>query len=309
MKKLLLFNTLLLASTLILSGCGKQQVNSSEATKTITYESESYQVPSQPQKIVSLSNSLLQMLYAVDGKAIARVETTDSLPENQQKLPTVGHTSSVNMESLLSLKPDLVIGLKNQHSKLENVMKSNAIPYVLINYEGIKDNIPLLEFLGHLTNHEDKAKSVITDYTNRMETVKKKAHTVTPAKVAVLRATGKSVTAETEQSITASMVKELGMVNVVTSHPELKQDAKTVPYSLEALAMDDPEIIFIVTMGKEEEIMKTMAKEMTNNPAWNQLKAVRSNKVFYLSSQRFLLNPGLETPEAMAELVQKAYQL
>ena len=60
-------------------------------------------------------------------------------------------------------------------------------------------------------------------------------------------------------------------------------------------------------MGKEEDITKAMEKDMTSNPAWNHLKAVQNNKVIYLPSKLFLLNPGLQTPEAMARLVQDAY--
>ena len=62
-------------------------------------------------------------------------------------------------------------------------------------------------------------------------------------------------------------------------------------------------------MGKKEDITKTMEKEMTGNPAWNNLKAVKNGKVFYLPSDLFLLNPGLRTPEAMNELIKDAYNL
>ena len=82
---------------------------------------------------------------------------------------------------------------------------------------------------------------------------------------------------------------------------------KTVPYSLETLTADNPDIIFVVTMGKEEEITKAMKQAMTDNPAWANLKAVQNNRVIYLPSKLFLLNPGLQTPEAMARLVKEAY--
>ena len=122
-----------------------------------------------------------------------------------------------------------------------------------------------------------------------------------------MRATGKGVTAETDAAITASMVKDLGMTNVVSTHLDKTTTDKTVPYSLETLAADDPDIIFVVTMGKEEEITKAMKKAMTDNPAWANLKAVQNNRVVYLPSKLFLLNPGLQTPEAMARLVKEAY--
>ena len=307
MRKLLLGSIALVMIVLALAGCGKTTSSSSATTKELTYNGQTYTVPKDPQKIAVLSNSILSMLYAVDGKAISRVSTTDPLPPEIEALPVLGQTANINMEQLLGLNPDLVLGLENQHKKYESQLQSSKIPTVLINYDGIKDNVPLIKFLGALTNHEDKATTLANTYESNVNKVKDSVKAQQPARVAVLRATGKGVTAETDAAITASMVKDLGMTNVVTTHLDKTTTDKTVPYSLETLAADDPDIIFVVTMGKEEEITKAMKKAMTDNPAWANLKAVQNNRVIYLPSKLFLLNPGLQTPEAMARLVKEAY--
>ena len=307
MKRLLLGSIALVMIVLALAGCGKSTSSSSATTKELTYNGQTYTVPKDPQKIAVLSNSVLSMLYAVDGKAISRVSTTDSLPPEIEALPVLGQTANINMEQLLGLNPDLVLGLENQHKKYESQLQSSKIPTVLINYDGIKDNVPLIKFLGALTNHEDKATTLANTYESNVNKVKDAVKAQQPARIAVLRATGKGVTAETDAAITASMVKDLGMTNVVSAHLDKTTTDKTVPYSLETLAADNPDIIFVVTMGKEEEITKAMKKAMTDNPAWANLKAVQNNRVVYLPSKLFLLNPGLQTPEAMARLVQEAY--
>ena len=307
MRKLLLGSIALVMIVLALAGCGKTTSSSSATTKELTYNGQTYTVPKDPQKIAVLSNSVLSMLYAVDGKAISRVSTTDPLPPEIEALPVLGQTANINMEQLLGLNPDLVLGLENQHKKYESQLQSSKIPTVLINYDGIKDNVPLINFLGALTNHEDKATTLANTYESNVNKVKDSVKAQQPARVAVLRATGKGVTAETDAAITASMVKDLGMTNVVSTHLDKATTDKTVPYSLETLAADDPDIIFVVTMGKEEEITKAMKKAMTDNPAWANLKAVQNNRVVYLPSKLFLLNPGLQTPEAMARLVKEAY--
>ena len=307
MKRLLLGSIALVMIVLALAGCGKSTSSSSATTKELTYNGQTYTVPKDPQKIAVLSNSVLSMLYAVDGKAISRVSTTDSLPPEIEALPVLGQTANINMEQLLGLNPDLVLGLENQHKKYESQLQSSKIPTVLINYDGIKDNVPLIKFLGALTNHEDKATTLANTYESNVNKVKDAVKAQQPARIAVLRATGKGVTAETDAAITASMVKDLGMTNVVSAHLDKTTTDKTVPYSLETLAADNPDIIFVVTMGKEEEITKAMKKAMTDNPAWANLKAVQNNRVVYLPSKLFLLNPALQTPEAMARLVQEAY--
>lgn len=307
MKKILLGSIALVMIVLALAGCGKSTSSSSATTKELTFNDQTYTVPKDPQKIAVLSNSVLSMLYAVDGKAISRVSTTDALPPEIEALPVLGQTANINMEQLLGLNPDLVLGLENQHKKYESQLQSSKIPTVLINYDGIKDNVPLIKFLGALTNHEDKATTLANTYESNVNKVKDAVKAQQPARVAVLRATGKGVTAETDAAITASMIKDLGMTNVVSTHLDKTTTDKTVPYSLETLAADDPDIIFVVTMGKEEEITKAMKKSMTDNPAWANLKAVQNNRVVYLPSKLFLLNPGLQTPEAMARLVKEAY--
>ncbi|PQL19312.1 ABC transporter substrate-binding protein [Veillonella denticariosi JCM 15641] len=307
MKRIWIAATVLLSLLMVLGGCTKTSTAPFADTRDITLDSTTYTVPAHPEKIAVLSNSLLLMLYAVDGKAISRVSTTDPLPPELEALPVLGQTANINIEQLLSLHPDFVLGLESQHKKYESVLTSNHIPTVLVNYEGIKDNVPLIKFLGNLTNHQDKADALVATYESNIQRVKDAVKNQTPARVAVLRATGKGVTAETDAAITASMVKDLGMTNVVSAHLDKATTDKTVPYSLETLAEDDPDIIFVVTMGKEEEITKAMQQAMTGNPAWNNLKAVQNNRVVYLPSKLFLLNPGLNTPEAMAKLVKEAY--
>lgn len=296
------------ALCLSLSACGGSGQPASSSALSYTYKDQTISMKAAPSRIVTLSAPLINMAYAVGGTSIARPETTSPIPEEAKSLPAIGHVQNINMESLVGMKPDLVIGEKTQNSKLESLLKSSQIPYVLIQYDGIHDNVPLLKFMGELYGKTDKAKEVIDTYEKGVKAVMDKAAAEkTPAKVAVLRATGKSVTAETPKSICASMVDMLKMNNVITAHKDLKLDSKTVPYSLEQLSADDPDVIFIVTMGKQDEINKSLDESMRNNPAWAHLKAVQENHVYFLEPNLFLMNPGIKTPEALEKLYQLAY--
>lgn len=298
---------LLFIACLALAGCGGKPAASSAASVTYHYKDQSVTLASRPQKIVPLSAPLLNMLYAVDGTAAGRPTTDSPIPKAARSLPEIGHVQNINMETLVGLQPDLVLGEKAQNGKLASMLDSSHIPYLMINYDGISDNVPLLKFLGQISGTETQADKAVKSYEEGVQKAKEEAAAFTPARIAVLRATGKSVTAETPQSITASMCEELKMNNVITSHSEMKLTDKTVPYSLEQLAADDPDIIFVVTMGRSDEINKTMDEEMRNNPAWSNLKAVRNSRVYFLPPSLYLMNPGLKTPEAMEGLIQRAY--
>ena len=224
------------ALCLSLSACGGSGAGS-QSGLSYTYKDQTISVKAAPQRVVTLSAPLLNMAYAVGGTSQARPETTSPIPEEAKSIPTIGHVQNINMESLVGMKPDLVLGEKNQNSKLESLLQSNKIPYVLIQYDGINDNVPLLKFMGQVYNKQEQADKVIKTYEEGVKAVIDKASAEkTPAKVAVLRATGKDVTAETPKSICASMVDMLKMNNVITSHKDMKLDSKTVPYSLEPVS-------------------------------------------------------------------------
>ena len=58
--------------------------------------------------------------------------TTDKLAPELEALPALGQTANINMEQLLGLKPDVVLGLVNQHKKYESQLQANNIPTVLL---------------------------------------------------------------------------------------------------------------------------------------------------------------------------------
>lgn len=308
MKK---FYALLLCAVLCVATAGCSQSNeksSSVSNITYSYKEQQITLPMPPKKIITLSTPLLNMAYAVGGNSIARPTTSNPIPDEAKNLPELGQVSHINMETLVGLKPDLVLGEKGQNTKFESLLQSNNIPYLLINYDGINDNVPLMKLLGEIFNKSENADKIIKNYEDGVEKAINESLQFTPVRVAVLRATGKDVTAETPKAICASMIEQLHMNNVLLNHKDVTLDTKTVPYSLEQLSADNPEIIFIVTMGKSKDISKKMDEQMRNNPAWSSLDAVKNNRVYFLPSDLFLLNPGIKTPEAMNKLLDLAYR-
>ncbi|WP_417036432.1 hypothetical protein [Dialister invisus] len=50
-----------------------------------------------------------------------------------------------------------------------------------------------------------------------------------------------------------------------------------------------------------------MDEQMRDNPAWANIQAVKNNRVSFLPSDLFLMNPGVNTPKAMNQLLDLAY--
>ena len=69
----------------------------------------------------------------------------------------------------------------------------------------------------------------------------------------------------------------------------------------------DPEILFITSMGAREKIESRLQADVKGNPAYAALRAVRQQKVYVLPENLFLLNPGLRYPEAVKLMAKDVY--
>lgn len=304
-----LFLTALLGICLVLSGCAgstEKPKAAAEFASLTDSAGRTVVLPKKPERIVVLSTSFLDLLYAVDGKAIGRVSTkTELVPEEAKGVSEVGFVYNVNLEKLVALQPDLVVAVEGMHEKLLPTLESNKIPVLIVKYKTLEDTLKTISLFGKVAGTEDKANQIVKELSGKTEELIK----IVPAnkpKVAILHATAKSVTIEQDTTIAGSIAKKLGFVNVATAGGQVMKDSDTVPYSLEKLVENDPDAVFVVTMGDVKEIQKNMKRDVENNPAWQTLRAVREQKVYFLPSDLFLVNPGLKmtsSVEYMAKLI------
>lgn len=258
-----------------------------------------------PERVVSLSPSYLGLIEAVDGKIIGRATSkTGTIPESMKSVAEVGFVYNVNTESVVGLKPDLVLASKSQHEKLIPLLESNKINVVEFDaktYDEVKKTITML---GDIYGTADKAKAENATLDNQINEIIKKLPK-DKKKIVIMHATASSVTVEGSRSIAGCVSDILGFDNVAAA--SLKGKSDKTPYSMESLVGQDPEIIFITSMGKADEIENRLRADFKNNPAWNSLKAVREGHVYVLPENLFLINPGLQYPEAVKFMAQQVY--
>lgn len=260
-----------------------------------------------PQKIVVLAPSFLELLYAVDGKAVGRPSSASksAVPEKAQNVTEIGFVYNINIEKVVSLQPDLVVAMQGTHDKLIPVLESNHIPVIVLRYKTYDDIFDKIGLFGYIVGTKEKAQALTNEMKGKLKGLIDKLPDKN-TKVAILHATSKSVSLELENSVAGNTAKLLRLQNVAAGSKPLNNGSDATPYSLEKLVENDPDIIFVVTMGNAAEIEKTMRDDVESNPAWSSLRAVRDKKVIFLPSDLFLLNPGLRMPEAtqyMAKLV------
>ena len=280
---------LLCAAMLVAAGCGGvgTQTGGDKAYLQLTDAAgRQVSLAKKPERVVSLSPSYLSMIEAVGGTVVGRASSkVGKIPESMKSVPEVGMVYNINMEALVGLKPDLVLAGKNQHDKFIPMLQSNKINVVEFDTQTFEDV---------------KGGTGATDYaavTSKLPKEKKR--------IVIMHATASAVTVEGSHSIAGCVSDILGFENVAAA--ALKGKSNKTPYSMETLVEQNPEIIFITSMGKPEEIENRLRTDFKNNPAWNSLPAVKAGRVYVLPEKLFLINPGLRYPEAVKFMAQQVY--
>ncbi|QKS70604.1 iron-hydroxamate ABC transporter substrate-binding protein [Paenalkalicoccus suaedae] len=136
------------------------------ANGTVTYESESgpIEVPADPQRVVVLA-TFAGNAMALDANLVGVDSWAMSNPEYSSYLDGVEAVDETNVESVLELEPDLIIGL----STTENIDQFSQIaPTVTYTYGELDYKEQHIE-IGKLLNKEDEAREWVEDYEARAQ--------------------------------------------------------------------------------------------------------------------------------------------
>ena len=296
---------------LLVVGCGEDEMYTTTTTREIfnlITDDAGRDVPldKKPERIVVTSASFLEPLHAVGGTVVGRPDSKTQMPDWAKDINSIGQVYNVDVEKVIACKPDIVIINKGMNEKLLDVLNQNKIPALILDmksYDNVKNE---LEIFGELTENTDKSKEIIDDMDSKIKNIIDKMPK-DKKRVAILHSTAQGLTVQLDGSIAGNIVKMFGWENVASDMTPLEDNPDAAPYSLETLAEQNPEIIFVTSMGKIDEIKANMQKNIETNPAWKSIGAIKNNQLYYLPQDLFLLSPGLRYPEAVETMAKMIY--
>jgi iron complex transport system substrate-binding protein len=295
----------LLMLVLILSACGGGDQNKNGSVKkeddkpeTITYESESgpVEVPANPERVIVLS-SFAGNVMALDVNIVG-VDSWSKMNPRFEKLNGVEEVTDENLEKIIELNPDLIIGL----STIKNVDKLKEIaPTVTFTY-GKLDYLNQHLEIGKLLNKEKEAQQWIDNF---------KADS---------KAAGEEIKAKIGEDATVSVIenfdKELYVFgdNWARGTEILYQEMKlNMPQKVKDSALKpgyyaiSPEVLSeyagdYVIFSKNAEGDTSFQQTET----YKNIPAVKNNRVFEANAKEFYFNDPL-TLEYQLEFFKKSF--
>jgi iron complex transport system substrate-binding protein len=260
----------------------------------------------QPKRIVSTSPSITETLFALGlGDRVVGVSEHCHYPPEALKLPKVGSYTRPNVETIIGLRPDLVI-LQNVPESPAALMQRMGLNVLMLEQGDLQRTYASIRAIGGRAGVPDRAEKLVAEISARLEAVRKRnAQTQRRSLVFIVgRVPGKldGLIAVGKGSYLNELIEIAGGVNALARSP--------LPYpqlSLEAMLGVNPDVI--VDMGDMAQTVGiTDAHKRSVVALWEQqktLKAAQQKRVFAIASDIFVV-PGpriAEAAEAFAKML------
>jgi len=140
-------------------------------------------IPSKPHRIVSLLPSVTEILFAIgaDEQVVGVDEYSNYPPEvvkavEEGRIVNIGSGWYPNIESILSLNPDLIIGVDSvvSHHTLKEIFSREGIPLILLPDKTLNDVITSIVIVGKATGHMDEAAKLAQELRSEISNLRSK---------------------------------------------------------------------------------------------------------------------------------------
>lgn len=295
MKKIFIIITLVVMITV--TGCSNTVKTTSPTITVEDLEGRKVVVRKNIDRIVVLNASSLNILYGLGGKAVGRTQTNIPLTSEMERVEVVGAASKPSMEKIAALNPDLILG-NIADEKLIQAAESLNVPIVFTRMESYADTLKAIELIGTLINAEEKAKAEI----DRIERQKNELVAKVPNKgprVIILMGQYKELKVALPHSFTGDLVSILNGESIAQYTDKSDKGIHYMPLSMEKLVQYNPDIILTLSHGKPNVMEKRLKEEIQNNTAWQEINAVKNNRIVHLPYDLFVVKPGIRIIESL----------
>jgi iron complex transport system substrate-binding protein len=240
-----------------------------------------------PQRIVSLSPNLTQVIYALGYMdQVVGVTIFDEYPPQVIDLPKVGGWINPNYEAILALNPDLVVLMKDQDISFGDKLRTLGLKtFIAKSNDSIKDIIQAISDLGEILGESEEAKKLTLGIQSDLNEIEQK--TKNTKKKSVMIVVGRNPGTLEDIYVIGRNNYMDELITLAGGENVVENERNALKITKEAIFSYNPDVIIEINhqqIDREAEILAI----------WNTLKqveAVKNNQVHILSS-KVLLHPS-----------------
>ena len=202
-----------------------------------------------------------------------------------------------DIESILAAQPDVIFcsAAMSGYATISAPAKAAGIPVAAVDYDDFADYLKWFKVFCNLTGHPELWDEIANATAERIIEVVEQVPEVEKApRVLIFRETLKSFGNNCQ---TGQLVWELGGVNVVETDP-INGMTDSVDLGMEEIYALDPDMILIPCMNEPGSTEKEIEELVGSDPVWNELRAVKEGKVFFIEKGLFHNKPNKDFRKA-----------
>lgn len=282
------FSSLLIVGLVgaLLIGCSNSNTTETqkapENTRTIKHAMGETKVPKDPKRVVVLTNEGLEAVLSLGIKPVGAVESFQGNPwyphltKQLEGVTVVGDEHQPNLEKILSLKPDLIIGNKMRQEKVYDQLNKIAPTVFAEDLRG--DWKKNFTFYSQALNKEEVGKAKLAEYDAKVAKVRENAGDLLNQKVSMIRFMPGKTRIYQQQTFSGVLLKDVGF-----ARPELQnQDSFSLEVGRERIPDMDGDILFYFTYNDKKSPNQgtDREQEFLKDPLWQNLNAVKNKRAF-----------------------------
>lgn len=279
--------------------------------RTIKHAMGSTPIPTQPKRVIVLDTGELDDVTLLGIKPVGAVsphmKTEGGFPSYLKGkidgVKDVGPMEEPNLELIASLKPDLILSSKVRHEKVYDKLQGIA-PTVFTETTGSpwKQNLKVhAEALGLEKQADAALKSYEAQAKALGEAIKKKYAGKMPS-ASVVRFVAGPTRLYQKSAYSGIVLNDIGLARPKSQSSE-DPTVTMLDVSPEQIDQAEADLIFVTVADTPD---KTQQKDVTSNPVWKDLTAVKNDKVFTVPDETWMSGIGVQAAEHMLVDVAKA---
>jgi iron complex transport system substrate-binding protein len=240
-------------------------------------------------KIISLGPNLTEIIAALKPEALVGRTDYCTYPQWILGVDSIGKLSAPNLEKIIEIDPDLVVGSTHVKKETIEVLEKAGITTVsLYDSSSIEGSFKVVLDMGTLLNEETKAQEIVKNMKAEINEVTETVAKLNKPKVYYIVSFGQY------GEYTAGGNTFIGQMINLAGGDNIAKNIDGWAFSLEKIIEEDPDIIIISQYNNQVE------KFLTTKP-YNELRAVKEHQLYTIDNNK-LDRQGIRNAEGVKDL-------
>jgi iron complex transport system substrate-binding protein len=251
---------------------------------------------SPPRRIISLAPNITEILFALGLEdSIVGVTRFCDYPPQVVNITKIGGLVDPNLEKIISLNPDLIIGFRGNPIRILEKMQEFHLPVFIMEMGTTIDSVfEIIKTVGTITWMEDRADTLIHVLKTRYQKILAAVEDVHFFPKVFFSLHGLGLWTCGKGSFMDDLVRKAKGINIAGNIQK-----KWLLLSQEHLIQEDPDFIIILSRSQKE-FLKAK-KWIKKRVSFKNLQAVKTDKIYFLD-ENLATRPGPRIFDALDHL-------